>query len=207
MFPLPISLLSLLRNICKRDRFTVVTKTVKKYSARENKLRNICKRLRFNMAYQNLSCGCKKNIKNREEREVSDFVPLITARVQSTTGRLCFDTCLSINLSVHRGGGQVQLPERVRSSRQGGGSGPAAGGVGVRSSQGGSGPAARGGQVQPGGGSAKIEQHREYLLHGGRYASCIHAGGLSCFSSFFDFFLAERYNFLLLWKIITKQLF
>ena len=38
------------------------------------------------------------------------------------------------------------------------------------------------GQVQPGGGggSAKIEQHREYLLHGGRYASCVHAGGLSC---------------------------
>ena len=56
----------------------------------------------------------------------------------------------------------------VRSSCRGEGSGPAAGG-------GGSGPAARGG-----GGSAKIGQHREYLLHGGRYASCVHAGGLSC---------------------------
>ena len=26
----------------------------------------------------------------------------------------------------------------------------------------------------------EIEQHSEYLLRGGRYASCIHAGGLSC---------------------------
>ena len=25
-------------------------------------------------------------------------------------------------------------------------------------------------------------QHREYLLHGGRYASCVHVGGLSCLS-------------------------
>ena len=68
---------------------------------------------------------------------------IFTARVRSTTGRLCFDTCLSINLSVHMGGGQVQLPGggvrsswgEVRSSRWGG----------VRSSRG-------VGQVQPGGG-------------------------------------------------------
>ena len=26
----------------------------------------------------------------------------------------------------------------------------------------------------------QLGQHREYLLHGGRYASCVHAGGLSC---------------------------
>ena len=31
----------------------------------------------------------------------------------------------------------------------------------------------------PGGGT-QLGQHREYLLHGGRYASCVHAGGLSC---------------------------
>ena len=101
-------------------------------------------------------------------------------------------------LSVHRGGGQVQpggggqvqrgggqvQPGGVRSSQ--GGSDPA-GGVrssqpgGVRSSWGGSGPAGQG-EVRSswGGGSAKIGQHREYLLHGGRYASCVHAGGLSC---------------------------
>ena len=30
-------------------------------------------------------------------------------------------------------------------------------------------------------GGTQLGQHREYLLHGGRYASCVHAGGLSCF--------------------------
>ena len=29
-------------------------------------------------------------------------------------------------------------------------------------------------------GGTQLGQHREYLLHGGRYASCVHAGGLSC---------------------------
>ena len=28
----------------------------------------------------------------------------------------------------------------------------------------------------------KTEQHSEHLLRGGRYASCVHAGGLSCFN-------------------------
>ena len=36
-----------------------------------------------------------------------------------------------------------------------------------------------GGAPWPGGGT-QLGQHREYLLHGGRYASCVHAGGLSC---------------------------
>ena len=35
-------------------------------------------------------------------------------------------------------------------------------------------------QVRTGRGT-QLGQHREYLLHGGRYASCVHAGGLSCF--------------------------
>ena len=30
----------------------------------------------------------------------------------------------------------------------------------------------------------KTEKQSEYLLHGGRYASCVHAGGLSCLKSF-----------------------
>ena len=115
---------------------------------------------------------------------VSRFIYLIiTARVRSTTGRLCFDTCLSVCL---QGGCQVQpAGGGVRSSQWGGVEG-------VRSSRGGVRYSRRGGggQVQPegggsgpaggGGGSAKIGQHREYLLHGGRYASCVHAGGLSC---------------------------
>ena len=41
-----------------------------------------------------------------------------------------------------------------------------------------------GGVPWPGGvpcrGGTQLGQHREYLLHGGRYASCVHAGGLSC---------------------------
>ena len=32
----------------------------------------------------------------------------------------------------------------------------------------------------PPGGGTQLGQHREYLLHSGRYASCVHAGGLSC---------------------------
>ena len=82
-----------------------------------------------------------------------------------------------------RRGGQVQ-PEGG-SGPAGGGSGPARG---VRSSQGGqvqpegSGPAGGGsGPGSWGGGSAKIGQQKEYSLHGGRYASCVHAGGLSCY--------------------------
>ena len=36
-------------------------------------------------------------------------------------------------------------------------------------------------QVRTGGGT-QLGQHREYLLHVGRFASCVHAGGLSCLS-------------------------
>ena len=31
-------------------------------------------------------------------------------------------------------------------------------------------------------GDTQLGQHKEYLLHGGRYASCVHTGGLSCLS-------------------------
>ena len=37
----------------------------------------------------------------------------------------------------------------------------------------------------PGGGT-QLGQHREYLLHGGRYASCVHAGGFSCLFLFLE---------------------
>ena len=33
-------------------------------------------------------------------------------------------------------------------------------------------------------GGTQLGQHREYLLHGGRYGSCVHAGGLSCLPVF-----------------------
>ena len=32
----------------------------------------------------------------------------------------------------------------------------------------------------PAGGGTQLGQQKEYSLHGGRYASCVHAGGLSC---------------------------
>ena len=35
-------------------------------------------------------------------------------------------------------------------------------------------------------GGTQLGQHREYLLHGGRYASCVHAGGLSCLKKNFE---------------------
>ena len=63
-------------------------------------------------------------------------------------------------------------------------------------------------QVQPGGypgwggtlarGGTQLGQHREYLLHGGRYASCVHAGGHSC-SAFFETSFVFLYN----WQFVT----
>ena len=32
------------------------------------------------------------------------------------------------------------------------------------------------------GGGNQLQQQKEYSLHGGRYASCVHVGGLSCFT-------------------------
>ena len=52
-----------------------------------------------------------------------------------------------------------------------GGCPPAGGGV----------PPLLGAPCQGGEGGAPPKQHSVYLLRGGRYASCIHAGGLSCF--------------------------
>ena len=46
-------------------------------------------------------------------------------------------------------------------------------------------------QGQEGGGT-QLGQHREYLLHGGRYASCVHAGGLSCLQLNVDNALYKR---------------
>ena len=127
------------------------------------------------------------HVVNRYRTLISLLPPAYVGRREGTvfTG-----VCLSTGgVRSSRGGGQVQ-PGGVRSSCRGGqvqpgrGSGPARGGQvqllgGVRSSRVGGGASCWGGQP-PGGGSAKIGQHREYLLHGGQYASCVHAGGLSC---------------------------
>ena len=37
----------------------------------------------------------------------------------------------------------------------------------------------------PGGGVTRVGQQKQYSLHGGRYASCVHAGGLSCLDWFY----------------------
>ena len=41
-------------------------------------------------------------------------------------------------------------------------------------------PGQEGGGYSAGGGGTQLGQQKEYSLHGGRYASCVHAGGLSC---------------------------
>ena len=102
----------------------------------------------------------------------------ITARVRSTREGNSF------TLLVCSRGGQVQPA--------GGGSGPASRGVGVRSSRGGggSGPAGGvrsvqlvGGVSQWGGVSPAGGGGGQHLAPScGRYASCVHAGGLSCFN-------------------------
>ena len=117
------------------------------------------------------------------------FTNLITARVRSTTEGYSFTLLVCSRgggsagkgrVRSSRGGGQVQLGG-VRSSW--GGQVQLSAGGGVRSScRGGSGPAARGGQVQlPGGGVSVSRGGGQHLAPScGRYASCVHAGGLSC---------------------------
>ena len=41
------------------------------------------------------------------------------------------------------------------------------------------------GYPDPPGGGTQVGQQKEYSLHGGRYASCVHAGGLSCWLRFY----------------------
>ena len=52
-----------------------------------------------------------------------------------------------------------------------------------------------GGGYPAGAGGTQLGQHREYLLHGRRYASCVHAGGLSCLFLFLAIFNARFYCF------------
>ena len=41
-------------------------------------------------------------------------------------------------------------------------------------------------QARSGWGGTQLEQQKEYSLHSGRYASCVHAGGLSCLRNQFE---------------------
>ena len=100
----------------------------------------------------------------------------------------------------HLGGGGYPYPIMLCNISQNAMGQPGGGGDPARSSRGGGVPGRGGGGVPCGGGTmaggypgwrggggypargggTQLGQHREYLLHGGRYASCVHAGGLSC---------------------------
>ena len=67
-------------------------------------------------------------------------------------------------------------------------------------------------------GGTHIGQHREYLLHGRRYASCIHAGGLSCcwvffcenveyfyFSILSGYFLQILQKYFVIWIVLFEE--
>ena len=134
-------------------------------------------------------------------------VCLPSAYVVRREGNVLTRVCPSMILSVHGGGGVRSVQpggSRGQVSPAGGGVRSGAGVMGQASSGGvvaggrqarswGDQASNRGG-VRPvtggvswggsaeGGGSTKIGQQNEYSLYGGRYASCVHAGGLSCFS-------------------------
>ena len=110
---------------------------------------------------------------------------IFTARIRRM-GKVMFSVCshLGVGGSLSRlspgGGGVVsQLTQRGGSVSQL----SRGGGVSQLTQPGGS-VSWGGGSVSRGGGSAKIGQQNEYSLHGGRYASCVHAGGLSCYCCF-----------------------
>ena len=53
------------------------------------------------------------------------------------------------------------------------------------------------------GGYSQPEQQSVYLLHGGWYASCVHAGGLSCFV----YFQQNWQMFMAVWMLTVRERF
>ena len=61
-------------------------------------------------------------------------------------------------------------------------------------------------------GDTRVGQQKEYSLHGGRYASCVHAGGLSCYNvSFLRTFRLRKFEWFpntsnnVVWKFIINM--
>ena len=109
-----------------------------------------------------------------------------TARIRRM-GKVMFSVCSHLGGGVPISHNALQhFPECHGADTGGGGTLPGpAGGVGGFPAGGGTLP---GGtlvrypppsQVRTGGGT-QVGQQKEYSIHGGRYASCVHAGGLSC---------------------------
>ena len=85
------------------------------------------------------------------------------------------------------GGTQVQYPPPRGVPRSG--TPPGGGGYPGQVTPPGGGGGTRVRYPPPPRGGYPVGQQKEYSLHGGRYASCVHAGGLSCFYhyNYFDF--------------------
>ena len=122
---------------------------------------------------------------SQSERENDIISNIFTARIRSMTGRYCFHRCLSVNISEggvpglrFLGGGtwsQIFWGGYLVSDFWGGGTWSQIfwGGDLVSDFLGGV-PGLRFLGGVPG-------LRKLLWLHGGRYASCVHAGGLSCF--------------------------
>ena len=135
------------------------------------------------------------------------LICIVTDRVRSTTVRYCFHRCLSV---LTCGGGGVPQPgghllgyppQPGRDGRT-----PARGclpGVPPPNQVG-------TGVPQPGGCPPGVPPlpgtglHMEYLISGGRYASCVHAGGLSCFLKILWYQIEKLYSILTYLQNITE---
>ena len=99
---------------------------------------------------------------------------IFTARIRSMTGRYCFHRCLSVNISGGVPGLRFSGGGTLVSDFRGGVPGLRfSGGVPVLRFSGGAVPGLR----------------KLLWLHSGQYASCVHAGGLSCLCNVFKDYL------------------
>ena len=101
---------------------------------------------------------------------------IITDRVRSATGRLCFDTCLSVcpQGGVPQPGPAGGVPQPGR--------GTSLAGMGYSPARSDGGGTHGGVPTRTGMGYPPTGQQMEYLIRRGRYAFCVHAGGLSCWN-------------------------
>ena len=132
-------------------------------------------------------CVVESHLISLNQQEHPKFLPPASV-VRREGNSFTLLVCSQGGLVSQLVGGRGQVSQRgggVRSASGQGGSGQPAGGGQVSQredqvSQRGGGGQLAGGVSWQGVGSAKTGQQNEHSLHGGRYASCVHAGGLSC---------------------------